>query len=143
MSQEEYTTIIKTWKQDILLATLNKYNINTTKVIYNADQIGLFFNKMPNSTYIHSSKKNNARGVKAMHSKKILTLMVCVSADGKKCPLSIIGKPKCPNCFKFIRYPASIKYYNQKNAWFDNSVTLWWVTEVFWIHHLRTNGDVP
>jgi hypothetical protein len=31
-------------------------------------------------------------------------------------------------------------YNNQRNVWFDRTITVWWINHVFWPHHCRTHG---
>lgn len=80
-----------------------------------------------------------------MKSKDRLTIMVCTAADGSKAPLSIIGKSKTPECFRYeLDNPSKLPmaYKDQSNAWFDREVTVWWITHVFWPWHVRKFGDL-
>ena len=63
--------------------------------VYNADQTGLFYNKLPNQMYVSAARKDY-RGVKQMKSKDRVTLMVATSAVGGKIPLFMVGKAKAP-----------------------------------------------
>ena len=49
-----------------------------------------------------------------------------------------------PSCFRLLdpRAGPPLPYKEQKNAWFDKSITLWWINSVFWPGHLRKHGDV-
>jgi len=68
--------------------------------------------------------------------------MVCVSAVGKKVPLAIVGVAKKPMCFTLCRGdPPPIKYTNQANAWFDKTVTQWWLKDVFSPYARNKHGD--
>ena len=78
-----------------------------------------------------------------MKDKSRITIMVCTSADSKKCPLAIIGKRKSPYCFRLANGKLPIKYKDQVNAWFDGNITVWWINNVFWPWHVDKNGDVP
>ena len=101
---------------------VKKYNINASK-IYNADQTGLFYNKLPNRMYLRKEQVKNTRGVKLMKSKDRLTLMVATAADGTKCPLYSVGKSAVPESVRRLnggKFP--IAYTHQKNAWFDKYV---------------------
>jgi len=113
--------------------------------LYNADQTGLFFQKLPNRIYCDKEVRRTSRGAKQMKSKERITLMVAVAADGSKFPLSIVGKAKQLQCFRLFDDPLRppVAYTNQHNAWFDQTVTHWWLTRVFWKHHLSVHGDVP
>ncbi|MGH7955140.1 MAG: hypothetical protein ACREOZ_04185 [Gloeomargaritales cyanobacterium] len=112
--------------------------------IYNADQTGLYFNKLPNRIYINKSQKNNFRGVKQMKSKDRVTLMICTSADGEKAPLFMVGKSANPTCFKYLSRDGRppMAYTHQSNAWFDRAVTIEWINRVFWPHHLQRHGNI-
>lgn len=79
-----------------------------------------------------------------MKDKTRVTAMICTAADGTQTPIAIIGKAKKPSCFQ-LHDPATalpLPYKEQKNAWFDKSITLWWINSVFWPEHLRKHGDV-
>ena len=112
--------------------------------VYNADQTGLFFQKLPNSLYVDKAKKKDYAGTKRMKDKERITLMVCTSADGWRVPLALIGKFKKPVCFQLLPNPKNppIAYTNQRNAWFDKIVTEWWIRHVFWPEHLKRHDDV-
>jgi len=60
--------------------------------VYNADQTGLFFQKLPNQLYADKNAMRTTHGVKQMKSKECITLMVAIAADGSKVPLMIVGK---------------------------------------------------
>ena len=47
-------------------------------------------------------------------------------------------------CFREARNGMSpIPYTNQKNAWFDRQITIWWIKMVLWPYHLKIHGDKP
>ena len=124
-----------------LAADIAKHNIGKS-CLYNADQTGLFYAKLPNRMFVKKGTEKQYAGTKAMKSKDRATLMVCTNAAGEKVPLAIVGKSKKPKCFSLCeKIPPP--YSNQKNAWFDKTVFLWWIREVFWPHHLKEKGDVP
>ena len=105
--------------------------------IFNADQTGLFYAKLPNGTYCNAAERDSFRGVKRMKDKTRVTIMVCTSALGEKVPLSIVGKSKRPECFSLcVNNTPPMAYNNQSNAWFDKDVTIWWLNDVFdkWYH---------
>lgn len=114
-------------KMDVFRAQLHvvmeSLNISLERV-FNADQTGLFYQKLPNRIYCDRNKSEETRGSKIMHEKARLTLMVCVSAVGEKVPLALVGNAKCPNCFSLCDKPP-IAYTNQENPWFDRSITVW------------------
>ncbi|XP_023214516.1 jerky protein homolog-like [Centruroides sculpturatus] len=96
--------------------------------IYNADETGLYWKKMPTKSVI-SKNEMSAPGFKA--SKSRVTVMVCGNATGThRLPLLIIGKSKNPRCFKGIKQLPVI-YKNQKNSWMDTSIFIEWYDTVF------------
>ena len=73
-----------------LTAMMEKEDIPVER-LFNADQTGLYYRKMPDRTYCHESVRKELRGCKQMKDKSRITLMVCTSAAGKKLPLAIVG----------------------------------------------------
>ena len=112
----------------------------TPNCVYNADQTGLYYQKLPNRMYVSKENRKKIKGAKQMKSKTRVTVMVCTAADGTKVPLSLVGYSKTPVCFKLTQPPLA--YTHQANAWFDQRVTLWWINFVFWPFHLEKNGNV-
>jgi len=112
--------------------------------VWNADQTGLYYRKLPDRIYVDKDRKNSVRGVKAMKDKSRITIMVCISAEGEKAPLSVVGKPVSPECFRLLnnRNKPPLAYTHQGNAWFDREVTVWWINHVFWPHAKRVHGEV-
>jgi hypothetical protein len=96
---------------------MDKYNIPFER-IYNADQIGLFFNTLPNLIYVDKAA-NDYLGVKQMKSRDQVTLMVATSAVGEKIPLFMEGKAKTPEYFRLCDGKPPMSYYHQTDAWFD------------------------
>uniref|UniRef100_A0A8C4QMW9 DDE-1 domain-containing protein n=1 Tax=Eptatretus burgeri TaxID=7764 RepID=A0A8C4QMW9_EPTBU len=68
--------------------------------VYNADETGLFWKKMPNKTFLAKEDMCPA-GFKL--SKERLSLLLCANAAGtdKLRPI-VVGKAKCPRAFKHI-----------------------------------------
>jgi hypothetical protein len=62
--------------------------------IYNADQSGLLFQKLPNCTYLYEGEKKDAKGTKRMADKSRITIMVCTAASGDQVPMAVVGKFK-------------------------------------------------
>jgi len=139
LSDEERCVLITKFK-DELHDLIDKDNVPPS-CVYNADQTGLFFNKLPNRVYIKKTKDSSFRGVKAMKDKDRITLMVCTSASGEKVPMFIVGKSKTPKCFLNNKPP--IEYTNQKAAWFNQSIMKIWILKTFWPHHVAKCGNVP
>jgi hypothetical protein len=107
MSEEEQT---KNWETffSSLRETMEKFDI-TLDHLYNADQTGLFYNKLPNCVYIDKDQQDY-HGIKQMKSKDQVMLMVASSASGKKAPLFMVGKSKSPECFKLCGGVPPIAY---------------------------------
>jgi len=112
--------------------------------MYNADQTGFFYQKLPNCMYVQKNKRKDFKGTKQMKDKTRVTAMVCTAADGFRVPVAIIGKAKRPQCFDLLQpgHSTPLPYKNQKNAWFDKDITIWWINNVFWPEHLKENGHV-
>ena len=76
--------------------------------VHNGDQSGLFYCKLPNSIYANKANARTLCGAKSMKAKERITLMVCISASGDKCPMLVVGKAANPQCFRFTsRYPIN------------------------------------
>ena len=57
LSKDEAKDIIDKWKKDELDVVIKELNVKRER-IYNGDQTGLYYDKLPNSTYIqHDLKK--------------------------------------------------------------------------------------
>ena len=116
--------------------------------IYNADQTGLYYRKLPNRMFVSPEKRKKARGTKLMKDKDRITVMVCVAADGSQQPLCVVGTAIEPRCFKSLTdwhkqltvQGTPCFYTNQSKAWFDTTVTLWWFNTVFLPAHRKKHG---
>ena len=130
MNDEEREKIMSEWRTKFW-ALIEEHNIEPC-CVYNADQTGLYYQKLPNRMYVDANQKSSYAGVKQMKDKTRVTLMVCTSAAADKCPLAIVGKPKQPRCFNLcINKKPPLPYINQSNAWFNQSITLWWIHNVY------------
>jgi DDE superfamily endonuclease/Tc5 transposase DNA-binding domain len=109
--------------------------------IYNGDQTGLFFQKLPNTMYCKAEERSTIKGVKAMKDKNRVTTMVCTSAEGDKVPLALVGTAKRPYCFDMCNGVPPMAYTAQSNAWFDKAVTSWWFHNVFVKHYSKSFGQ--
>ena len=139
MDDDEREVIMDKWRTSFW-ATIEKHNI-TRSCVYNADQTGLYHQKLPNRMYVNANEKKDYAGVKRMKDKTRITLMMCTAADGRKCPLAIVGKAKKPMCFRLTPdQKPPIAYTHQHNAWFDRNVTLWWIWNVLWPWHMTSHG---
>jgi methanogenic corrinoid protein MtbC1 len=93
--QEKHKDFIKIMRQ-----TMEEFN-RPLERLYNADQTGLFYNKLANQMYVSAARKDYFR-VKQMKSKDRVTLMVATLAVGVKIPLFMVGKAKAPECFQLL-----------------------------------------
>ena len=139
MSDQEYTSIFMDFKFNKLFPKIDELNLTTSR-IYNADQSGLLFNKLPSHVFVKKESAKTARGCKRMKSKDRITMMIAIAANGDKLPLAVVGKTKNPRCFKLK--PSPLPYTHEKNAWFTQTITVWWILNVFWPYHLKYHGDV-
>jgi hypothetical protein len=57
--------------------------------VYNADQRGLFYNKLPNCMYVSKGSPSH----EADEEPRYVTPMVAISAAGAKIPLFMVGSP--------------------------------------------------
>lgn len=98
--------------------------------IFNADETGLFYKCMPNTTL--KFKGESCIGGKL--SKERLTVLLCASATGEKIQPMIIGKFNNPRCFK-NRDISSFNYAANKKAWMTSSLFIRYLNE--WDSRLR------
>ena len=73
-----------------------------------------------------------------MKDKTRITVILCTSASGAKCPLAIIEKSKNPKCVSLATPP--LLYKEKNNAWFNCSIFKWWIHNVFWPCHKKMQG---
>ena len=92
-SPEEAKAIIDEWKEKKFFPMIEKYGVRR-ECICNADQTRLCYQKLPNSIHVDKAEKSSFRGAKRMKDKNGVTLMVCTSADGQKCPVAMVGSAK-------------------------------------------------
>jgi hypothetical protein len=50
--------------------------------MYNCDQTGFFYQKVPNYMYVQKDKRKEYKGTKQMKDKTGVTAMICTAADG-------------------------------------------------------------
>jgi len=112
---------------DTLKAFVEKEGFDE-EFIYNADETGLNWKKLPNKS-LASRRENTAPGYKT--SKERVTIMVCANATGRhRLPLFVIGKSKTPRCFKNIR-SLPVEYDHQKKAWMNGEIFKRWYEKQF------------
>lgn len=90
--------------------------------IFNANETGLYFRALPEHTY--ALKIDKAKGEKT--SKERLTIMCCVSMNGEKRKLMVIGKSQNPRCFKGVK-TLPVDYKANKNAWMTAAIFKDWL----------------
>jgi DDE superfamily endonuclease len=118
--------------------------------VYNADQWAWYYQKLPDRTIVKLNDKKDARGTKGMRAKARMTGMVATSATGHKIRLAIIGKTKHPHCFDNLprcpqtkRAKTPLPYNNNKTAWFNQEILIWWLTTVFKIDYVAKHSTQP
>ena len=149
MSPEKHEKIMEEWNTDKwepalkwLAEESTDDDENLMERIYNADQTGLYYQKLPNRIYLNKDYKKDCKGAKQMKDKTMITLMVCTAASGWKVPLAMIGKAKTPKCFTHLpRKVPPMHYQNQKNSWFTQNVTEWWIHTVLKPDHEKRFGS--
>ena len=90
---EHFNTISRKNIAKPLLPKIKESKVGKDR-IYNAYQTGLFHKKLESRTFVKIQNTKRERGVKQMRSKERVTIMFCTSVDGRKVPLSMIGKSK-------------------------------------------------
>ena len=113
---------------------LSEYSLDC---IFNMDETGLFFRCLPKRSYIlGNEKESEVRGSKKMVDINRVTLVVCCNATNSiKIPVAMIGKPKRPECFKYIK-GCPLPYFSQPAAWMDAEMCQLWFDQVF-VPHVR------
>ena len=76
-----------------------------------------------------------------MKDKTRLTLMACTSATGEKIKLAVIGKSNRPHCWDICDDHPPLPYNHQSNAWFDRSITEWWLNDIFAPECRKKHGE--
>ena len=87
--------------------------------IFNADESGIYFRALPNSTYVDEWGKKYQKGFKT--AKDRVTLLITCNMAGEKEDLSLIGKSKAPRCFKDIK-TLPLSYEFSQNAWMTGNI---------------------
>jgi len=100
--------------------------------IFNMDETGLFFRCLPSQSNVSAGARREARGLKFMNSKDRVTLVCCTNAAGtEKLPIAIIGKSNAPLYFPGTGRTPPVPYFDQSNAWMDNTRFQQWLHRVF------------
>ncbi|UYV73089.1 TIGD4 [Cordylochernes scorpioides] len=113
---------VATWKGGIIPSLLAKYSPQN---IFNADETGLFYKRLPNQTITIRGEK--CEGGKK--SKERITVLVCCNMDGsEKLPLLYIGKYRRPRCFHGMNIPSN--YHLKKKAWMTGAIFTDWLKKL-------------
>lgn len=99
----------------------------TNAQLYNADESGLFYRLLPNTTYVTACEKT-APGRKIR--KERVSFLLCSNADGShKVTPFVIGKSKQPRCFKGFQNP--LVYDHSTKAWMTSRIFINWFLNSF------------
>ena len=97
--------------------------------VFNCDETGLFWKKMPNRTYIHQSAKQ-APGFKAWKDR--LTLVLCANAAGHVIKPGLIYRAKNPRALKNKNKNClPVFWQHNKKAWMTATLFLEWMHQCF------------
>jgi len=100
--------------------------------IYNMDETGLLYRRLPSRSYVPRRDRRHARGTKALRHMDRITLALCTNATGTyKLPVEMIGEPVRPLRFRGVSNECPLPYFNQKKAWMDKDVYAKWWNTVF------------
>lgn len=86
--------------------------------IYNADETGLYYRALTNSTF--DFKGNTVNGCKKQMQRLTILLVCNMTGTDKRRPL-IIGKSKNPRCFRAVK-TLPVDYYANSNAWMTSQI---------------------
>lgn len=97
--------------------------------VYNMDETGLFFKTQFKRTLVRAGEKN-VKGFKIDKSR--VTLMLCSSMSGHRCPVVIIGHSANPRALSRAQWhPNNVTYRSSKNAWVTKDVFRAWLQDDF------------
>ena len=113
------------WIRTELRGILERYSADR---VFNADETGLFFRAVPDGSLCYATEK--LKGSKKAMDR--LTILVCTNMDGTvKKKLFVIGRARCPRCFKGLDVTKlPVTYKANKKAWmtavlFENWLKEW------------------
>ena len=110
------------WNEATLPTLLSNYGLEN---IYNADELGLLYQCLPDKSYQLKTKQCSGR----KHSKIRITGLAAANAVGNKLPTFVIGKAKNPRSFKNIK-KLPCRYRSQRKSWMDSVLFEEWVRDV-------------
>ena len=139
MSHEEAEQKMECFRREF--ATILDANKISLDRVWNADQSGLYYQKLPNHIYCNPEERVTLRGVKLMKDKSRITLMFCSSPTGDKIPIAVVGTSKRPQCWDQCDNNPPCPYTHQRNAWFDQKVFIWWLTTVYAVEMRKRFGN--
>lgn len=109
------------WKNDII-SIINEYSPNN---IFNADETGIFYKCLPDSTHHLSYGEDDCRDGK--RSKERVTVLLCTNMSGtEKIKPLLIGKSTKPKCFRGIK-SLPIDYESNPKAWITSMLWNKWL----------------
>ena len=109
------------WNETSLLNILSRYKL---KDIYNADEFGLFYQRLPKKTLQMKGEKCSG----GKHSKVQLFGMAAASA-ARKLPIFVISKSAKPRCFKNVK-SLPFRYRSQVKSWMNSFFFDEWLNEL-------------
>ncbi|GIY50854.1 tigger transposable element-derived protein 1 [Caerostris darwini] len=100
--------------------------------VFNCDETGLFWKKMPNRTYITAEEKM-IPGHKPMKDRLILALCANASADCKIKPLLVYHSenPRAFKSHKILKETLQVMWRSNPKAWVTRKFSVEWVNLVF------------
>ena len=88
--------MVARWNETTFPTLLPNYDLEN---IYNADELGLFYQCLPDKSYQLKTEKCSG----GKHSKIRITGLAAANAVGSKLPIFVIRNAKNPRCFKNIK----------------------------------------
>eukprot|EP00049_Salpingoeca_infusionum_P021854 m.4736 g.4736 ORF g.4736 m.4736 type:complete len:671 (-) comp4578_c0_seq1:60-2072(-) len=122
---------------------LKKYQLKSPAQVFNMDETGLFFGQTSTYALVPTGELLIAHGSKRMTAKDRVSVLACVSCDGSKLPLLVVGKAAKPSCFRaqpIEHLKPYVRYTAQANAWVDRKICQDWFDTVFVPHKRRLLG---
>jgi len=116
--------------------------------IYNADESGLIFKSLPNTTLATYEERRTNSASNTKHEKERITFLTCTNASASHAlPLVFIHKVANPRCFQtggIDRTTKKKKLLNKKDlpVIYKHSSNAWMTTEIFeeWFHEIFVPG---
>lgn len=106
-------------------------NMYTPDRVYNADEMGLCWRRLPNKSQVSGPKGHHISGQESNEDR--VTIMLCANADGThKIPLFLIGKASELRCFQNGPMGRlAVNYAMQTDAWMNRKIFFKWYTDLF------------